>query len=158
MENQTNSKHELARPYAPSWVDRLTSWIDKQLGPPWLFYLGLGLILLLVQAIPLWVKEAYSFGTLPPLSIFFAVVAPFFLAQFHLLDNTAGIALTSLQPILKVDPAVFSDLHFRITTLSARPTLLAGLLFVIVTIPLDLLWGNPASTEATAAAPIAAVL
>ena len=28
-------------PYLPSWVDRLTGWIERQHAPLWLFYAGL---------------------------------------------------------------------------------------------------------------------
>jgi hypothetical protein len=42
-DDKANSKSETKpRPYAPSWIDRLTAWVERLPGPSWLYYLGLG--------------------------------------------------------------------------------------------------------------------
>jgi hypothetical protein len=140
------------RPYPPSWVDRFTDWVARLPGPPSLVYLGIGLLLLVVQAVALWMEEAYSIGTLPPLSLFFAAVMPFFLAQFRLLDDTASAALATLQPILEVGEEEYSELHYRLTVLPAWPTLLAGLAMLITSILLDVFWANPVHPDAISTA------
>lgn len=45
--------------YAPSWVNRLTAWVDRLPGPSWGYYAGLGLALLLVQALVLWIEGPF---------------------------------------------------------------------------------------------------
>lgn len=157
-EKDSSKSESKQQAYAPSWVDRFTDWVAQRPGPPWLVYLGIGLLLLVVQAAALWLEGAYSIGTLPPLSLFFAAVMPFFLAQFHLLDNTAGAALATLQPILEVSEEEYSELCYRLTVLPARPTLLAGLATLITSILLDVFWASPVDPDAMATSPISTVL
>jgi len=156
---KANSKSESKpQPYAPSWIDRFNDWVAQRPGPPWLVYLGIGLLLLVVQAAALWMEGAYSIGTLPPLSLFFAAVMPFFLAQFHLLDDTADAALMTLRPILEVSEEEYGELCYRLTMLAARPTLLAGLAMLITSILLDIFWANPVDPDAMATSPISTAL
>ena len=54
------------RPYSPSWVDRLTEWVDRLPGPPWLFYLIFGLVLIFLEAIILWRRGTDLLLTLTP--------------------------------------------------------------------------------------------
>jgi len=101
-DDKANSKSE-SRPqlYAPSWIDRLTAWVERLPGPSWSYCLGIGLVLLLVQAIVLWIEGAFPIGTFLPIQGFQAGVIAFFLALFHYLDERADAALTTLRPALK---------------------------------------------------------
>jgi len=101
-DDKANSQRESKpQPYAPSWADRFTAWVGRLPGPSWLYYLGLGLVLLLVQAIVLWIEGTFPIGTFLPVQGFLAGVIAFWLVLFHYLDERAGAALTTLRPALK---------------------------------------------------------
>jgi len=144
------------RPYAPSWVDRFTAWVARLPGPSWAYYPGLGLVLLLVQAIVMWVEGAFPIGTFLPIQGFQAGVIAFFLALFHYLDDRADAALTTLRPALKASEKEYSELRYQATTLPARPTLLASLAILISFIVMEhVIWRSlPSSFDALATSPI----
>ncbi len=123
MTENTNNE----RTYAPSWVDRLTAWVERLPGPNWSYYLGLGLFLILVQVIVLWAEGASPISEYMTVYGFLALVISFFLALFHYLDQRAGAALTALRPALQASDQEYHELHYRLTTLPARSTLLVGL-------------------------------
>jgi hypothetical protein len=84
---------------------------------------------------------------------------PFFLSLFHVLDNAAGAALSTLRPVMKVSEEKYGELCYRLTTLPARSTLLAGLAILIITIVLDVVQGgNPFDIETSVTPSISAPL
>jgi hypothetical protein len=146
------------QPYAPSWVDRFSAGVDRLPGPSWLYYLGLGLVLLLVQAVVLWIEGAFPIGTFLLIHLFVAGAIAFFLALFPYLDNAARTALKTLRPALKASEEEYRRLRHQITTLPARPTLLASLAAVMIIILAQELTGAPSGFEALANSPISAAL
>ncbi len=155
--DKTNAKSAgKPRPYAPSWIDRFTAWVDRLPGSKWLYYPGLGLILLLIQAAALWREGAYPVGSLSPFHLFFAGAMPFFLLMFHVLDDAADEALATLRPILKVAEE-YDELRYRLTTLPARSTLLAGLAILGITFLLER-GKNPFAVETSVALSISGPL
>jgi len=147
-----NSKGESeAQEYAPSWVDRLTDWVAQLPGPSWGYYAGLGLALLLVQALVLWVEGPFPVGTFFPVQLFMAGLVGYFLALFEYLDNRAAAALTTLRPALKAAEEEYGRLRYQLTMLPARPTLLASVVTLFIATVLDNLPGAPSSFEALAA-------
>jgi hypothetical protein len=154
--DKANSKSDSKpRPYAPSWVDRFTAWVARLPGPSWVYYLGLGLVLLFVQAIAMWVEGAFPIGTFLPIQGFHAGVIAFFLALFHYLDDRADAALTTLRPALKASEKEYSELRYQVTTLPARPTLLTSLAILISFMVMEhVIWSLPSSFDALATSPI----
>ncbi|MGB3904337.1 MAG: hypothetical protein WBB22_05395 [Anaerolineae bacterium] len=144
--------------YAPSWVDRFGDWVDRLPGPSWLYYLALGLVLLLVETIVLWIEGVYPIGTFLPLHLAAAGGITYLLALFPWLDNTAATALATLRPALKADEEEYSQLRHQLTTLRARPTLLASLGTVTFVILTDQLGVTLTSFEAVAGYPVSAGL
>jgi hypothetical protein len=144
--------------YAPSWVDLFTAWVDRQPGPSWLAYLGVGLILLLVQAAVTWAEGAYPIGTLSPIVLFYAGAMPFFLALLHGLDNIAVQALTTLRPALTTNEEEYSALRYQFTTLPARATIFVSLIILIASTLVDLREGSPISTGPLAGSPLSATV
>jgi hypothetical protein len=144
------------RPYAPSWVDRFTAWVGRLPGPSWLYYLGIGLVLLLVQAIVLWIEGTFPIGTFLPVQGFLAGVIAFWLVLLHYLDERAGEALTTLRPALKASEEEYRRLCYQVTTLPARPTLLASLAILIGFIVIEhaIFRSLPSSFDALATSPI----
>jgi hypothetical protein len=160
-DDKANSKSESRpQPYAPSWADRFTAWVERLPGSSWSYYLGIGLVLLLVQAIVLWIEGAFPIGTFLPIQGFQAGVIAFFLALFHYLDERADAALTTLRPALKASEEEYRRLRYQVTTLPARPTLLASLAILISFIVMEhVIWRSlPSSFDALATSPISCAL
>ena len=63
-------------PYAPSWVDRFNTWLARLPGQSWLYYVGTGLALFLLQNTALWGERVYPVGTIIPSHTFIAFVMP----------------------------------------------------------------------------------
>jgi hypothetical protein len=118
----------LARPYPPSWVDRLTDWVRRLPVPSWAFYLGLGLALLLLELAAKFADRTYTqIGDIRPIHVLFVLNAVYYLALFHYLDWVAGRALAAFRPSLIGDEAQYQALHYQLTTLPARPAFLASI-------------------------------
>jgi hypothetical protein len=148
-----------AEEYPPSWVDRFTGWVDRRPGPNWTYYAGLGLALLLVQIIIVWLEGVRPMGIFLPHYGFLAAMISYFMALFPYLDNRADSALTTLRPTLKASEEEYSQLRYQLTTLPARPTLLASLAGVIAINLITALFGAPTSFVALAAiSPMSAAL
>ena len=114
---------EAARPlYSPSWVDRLTDWIERRPGGPWAVYAGLaGALVGLETAVK------FADGTYParfhPWHLVLALTGVYYLALIHWLDRMAARILAAFRPIMAVDDATYARLAYELTTLPARPTL-----------------------------------
>ena len=156
-DDKANSMSESKpRPYAPSWADRLTAWVGRLPGSSWLYYLGIGLVLLLVQAIVLWIEGAFPIGTFLPIQGFLAGVMAFWLVLLHYLDERADAALATLRPALKPSEGEYGRLCYQVTTLPARPTLLTSLAILISFIVIEhvIFRSLPSSFDALATSPI----
>ena len=129
-ERIVNNNENQAILYSPSWIDRLTDWIEKLPGSNWIYYFGLGLILVLLQVIVMWIEGVAPVGTIFQFQVFFAGVISFFLALFHYLDKWAGSALEKLRPELTVTEVEYLELKFRIITLPMGLTILASLILL----------------------------
>lgn len=114
------------RPYAPSWIDRLTERVGALPVPAWGFYLVLALILELIAVGALVLggmlneQHALTYYTWPAVSVAYLI------GLVHYLDNWAGAALARFRPVLAVDEAGYERLRYQLTTLPARPTLAAS--------------------------------
>jgi hypothetical protein len=67
-----------------------------------------------------------------------AMYIVYYLALMHYLDRYAGQALIQFRPLLQVSDSQFARLHYELTTLPARSTLLAsgiGLLVTLISLP-----------------------
>ena len=85
-ELQSEVDHKQNYPYSPSWIDRLTDWIETLPGSSWFYFLGLAVVILLVQATVMWMEGAAPFGTIFQFQFFFAGVVAFFFILFHYLE------------------------------------------------------------------------
>ena len=112
--------------------------------------------MLLVQAIVLWIEGAFPIGTFLPVQGFLAGVIAFWLVLIHYLDERAGAALATLRPALKASEEEYRRLRYQVTTLPARPTLLASLAILISFIVIEhvIFRSLPSSFDALATSPI----
>ena len=129
IDDQVKAESE-SRPYAPSWLDRFNAWLARLPGPSWAYYLGIWLVLVLLQIAALWGEGAYPVGTFLTNHTVIAGLIPFLLALSLFLDNKAGAALATLRPAMKVSEEEYRRLRYQLTTLPAHPTLLVSLLGV----------------------------
>lgn len=104
-------------PYPPSWIDQLFTWIDGLWGPPWIFYLLVFLIMILIGHVTLWLEGSLPFGNInlariaeQPLLLYFPVLMQY-------LNRIARRSLRNFQPILKISPAEVNRLEYELTTL-----------------------------------------
>lgn len=114
---------QVARPYSPSWADRLTGWIDRLPGPAWLYYVGVSVALILIRAAAAWSDGSYAFGDFFPRHVLDAASVLYPLFVLHYLDNLAGTALSDFRPVLTSDDAGYENLRYQLTTMPARPVL-----------------------------------
>ena len=118
------------RPYAPSWLDRLTDLVARLPGPYWLFYLVFGVILALARTAIAWIDGSYPVGTFFAVHVIDGLIPAYFLFAMHLLDDLAKRAMADFRPRLRGGEAEYEQLTRRLTTMPFRTTLVVGILAV----------------------------
>lgn len=124
----SNSKADpggFIKDYSPSWVDYLTRWINRLPGSNGIYYIGLGLIIFLVQVLVLSLDGILA-TSLDSAHIFMAVAIPYMLVLISYLNSAAQKNLRILQPSLCLDGERTRLLEKNLTTLPAPWTILAG--------------------------------
>ncbi len=101
--------------YRPSWLDRFFDWVDRLPGPPWLFYLGLWAILMLIQILTQWITASQE--GLMPFHFVTTFACPYALAIMHYQDRMAVRSLQKFWPALDCDDHECEYLRYRLTTL-----------------------------------------
>lgn len=130
-----------ARPYAPSGVDRLTDWVRRLPGPVAVFYLGVGISLVLLEWAIKWGDGTYQQVGIIPAALYHATLmlsGLYCLSSIPQLDDMAQTTLARFRPLLTGDAATQALLAWRLTILPARPALLAGIVGVLLA--LLMLW------------------
>lgn len=105
------------RPYASSWLDRLTDAIARLPGPSGVWYLALGLLLALVRTITGWVDGSYPFPTLFRVHVLDGLIPVYFVFVIHALDELARRAIADYRPVLRGGADEYAGLTYRLTTL-----------------------------------------
>jgi hypothetical protein len=158
-EKRRSKSRSHPQPYSPSWVNHLTAWVDRRSWPSWSWYLGLWLVLVIIQIAALWIEGVHPVGKVFPAQLFMPAMIALFLAMIHFLDNRAEAALTTLRPALKATEEEYDQLRYQLTTLPAWPTILASLATMAAIYLIGFLTGETDSAlEALAGSPIAATL
>jgi len=144
------------RPYPPSWLDYLSGVLQWLPGPSWIYYLGLGLILVVVQVAVLWIEGVFAVGTLFPVQLFIPAMITLLLGMIHYLDRRASAALETLRPTITLDAEGYAQARYRLATLPALPTLLASIVTIGIIALLGLITGeSEGSIEALSSSPVA---
>jgi hypothetical protein len=159
-EGETGRRDEFEpKPYPPSWVNHLNAWVARRRWPGWYFYVGLWLVLVIVQVAVLWLEGAYPIGFIFPAQLFIPTMLALFLGMIRFLDSRADAALTTLRPALTATELERSQLRYQLTTMPFWPTILASVVVVGSLALLGVLSGETeASIEALSASPIAYTL
>jgi hypothetical protein len=146
------------RPFKPSWIDRFTDWVDRLPLQIWILYLGLGLVLIVFQLIPLWVEDTSQIEVLISVIVFNSMAIPYVLALIHYLDNEAITALEVMKPAIKLSDREFNLLLYKISTMPFLPSLMSGLATLIIMILIEQLWYVPVRYEAFAQLPVLSII
>jgi hypothetical protein len=131
MSEDSVAATEVIRPYPPSWLDRLTAWVDRLPLPAPAVY-----ALASLAAVVLFVLNDALSGhgllyAIHPFHIVLAVELVYVIALIHFLDREAGRALEGMRPLLTCDQAGYWTLHYQLTTIPARTTLWIGMVGAI---------------------------
>ena len=116
----------VARPYPPSWFDRLKGSIERSGRRWWAWYVVGAAIPVPIVAVVAWAAGMYPPGTFHPFHVFLAMLPAATLWYMHLLDRVAERAVAQMAPKLAAEPALIERLTYSLTTMPARPALLLG--------------------------------
>src|SRR3970040_856199 len=100
-------------PSPPSWFDRLTDWVGRLPGPFWAFYLGLALVIYLLETVVQWQSGTTPFGSFLPTHTAMALSA-IALGLGHYLKGYAGRAFDTYRPSLRADAAEGGVIGYRL--------------------------------------------
>jgi len=126
-EIETPSRQAFLPPYPPSWVDRFTDWVERLPVPWWLFYLVVGLLLETIQIYILSSGSVFDAFGVHLFQFYFPINYVLALFLMHALDRRGTTALERFRPALRPQPGVEERMAYELTTLPARPTIVAGL-------------------------------
>ena len=117
----------VARPYSPSWFDRLKGSIERSGRRWWAWYVIGAVLPVPIVLVTAWAAGMYPPGTIHPFHVFLAMIPAATLWYMHLLDRVAGRAHDQMAPNLAVDEAAAELLRYSLTTMPARPALVWAL-------------------------------
>ena len=117
--------------YNQSWIDRINNWIRRLPGDNWQYYFGIGIFLLLGQALILWIEGGEFIVGLHPVQVFLSVAIVFILAIIPYFNDRALSALETIKPALIVTEDQYKNFAYRLTNLPAWPTVLISILFLL---------------------------
>jgi hypothetical protein len=126
---------EFVPPYPPSWVDRLTDWVERLPIPWWLFYVLLAAVLCGLVALGLWRAGVYRDFGFHPMQIWMPTLGAYLLGLTHALDRVAASSMQRFRPAFRGDDSAFAAAVYRMTTLPARETLIITIVLTVLTLP-----------------------
>lgn len=121
-------------PYAPSWYDRLQTWVERRVGPPWLAYIGAFVVIAGVLDAIAWLSGFVAPGELDPYINSGAAYMVIGYAGMHVLDVSAARAWRAFRPATRLDDAASDRFAYELTTMPARPALVATLVGLAVSL------------------------
>lgn len=140
-----------AAPYPAGWADRVTDRVDRLPLPAWAFYLLVWLGLFSVETSINWYSGVYPVGTFFLYHLIFTGLVIYGLALVHYFDKVAGDALVALRPALTGTEAEFDRLHYEISTMPARSSIVAVVAGIVLGIPIVLLFADSRTLALTKA-------
>jgi len=120
------------RPYPMSWVDHILRAVQRARIPNWAFYAALfavGHALVVALRVRDGLPLDQALLVPPPV---FLVWAVYLLAMTQYLNAVARERLGRFRAAIEVDDAEYGDMAYRLTTMPAVPTLLNGVLWVVI--------------------------
>lgn len=112
-------------PYKASWVNRLINFVTELRAPSAVFYLVSWAIFFIILTILRWNEGVYPAGTLYPSDLVMSATGIFFVALIHYLDQWAVKKMSVFRHAMTTTDQEFEELVYQISTLPARPTMIA---------------------------------
>ena len=141
--------------FRPSWIDGFSTWIEKLPGPSWATFLGIGLILLILQVGVLW-GEAGTAVSPDKMQLFFSAAIAFILGVIPYFSLRAASALTAISAIFVGTEDEREHLDYRLRHLPAVPTIAAGCLALIYILSMETISGDAFQLKSLIEYPLAA--
>ena len=129
----TSTADGRARPYAPSWLDRLFDWIVDLPGPTWLAYLVLTVPSAILANAAIWLSGLRPFGEPEPVGVGWGVATIAILAASHRLKVVAASAFDAFRPALGTGVDDPDRARYDLTVMPARPILFLTVFSVVIT-------------------------
>lgn len=123
-----------ARPYAPSWLNRLLDWIDRLPGPTWAAYAVAALIAIAGGHLGLWETGLLAWGELDGAQVFWGIYLPAQVWIIEYLDRVARDSFAAFRPAVDLDDEEADNELYRLTVIPAFPALLIALLVLPMTL------------------------
>ena len=117
----------MTRPYARSWVNVVTAWLESLPGPTWLAYAVAATAWTLASSFApgasVWAiaPTDLAFGPALSATLYYGTLPVAVLGLMHLLDSRARLAVAALAPRLALDPEAVAELTYRLSVAPARP-------------------------------------
>lgn len=121
-----------ARPYPPSYVDRLMDAVRQLPIPYWLTYLALFLLQSLFVHIVAWADGWLPVFTFNSMGLMFPLWLWGPLAIMTYLNSIARRALSSFSPLLDLTPEQLRRLEYEFTTMPSRSVILSSVFWAAV--------------------------
>jgi hypothetical protein len=110
------------RPYPPSWVDRLSGWVERSGLPGIVFYSSLYLALTLVIQVMGWLAGTAPFGVLNQQEFLYQIFALVAFYYMYIAPGFAMDAMRNFRPLLDVSEREFYRLKYSLAFLPAGLT------------------------------------
>lgn len=120
------------KPYRKSWMDYLIDRIKRLRIKPWWFYLGLLLLVSIINNVILWIDGSLKAGDIHPLFTSTSIYTIYGIAFYHYLTHVAEHALHDFFPVLNESTQKEQELSYRMTMLPASWGWLALALGIVV--------------------------
>jgi hypothetical protein len=122
----------VAKPFTPSFLDRLMDFVQQLPIPFWLTYLVLFLLEGFLNQAIAWITGWLPRFQVNPLIFLFPLWLWGPLAIITHLDRVAMDALSSFSPLIDIDEKALKKLKFEFTTMPAIPVILSGIFWLII--------------------------
>lgn len=121
-------KESAQMPYKPSWVNRLINFVTGLKVPSAVFYLVFWAIFFIIITTLRWNEGVYPAGTLGLSDLVMSATGIFFVALIQYLDQWAANKMKVFRHAMTTTDQEFEGLVYQLTTLPARPTIIACLI------------------------------
>jgi hypothetical protein len=123
-------RERVVLPYSPSWVDRLTAWVERLPGPAWLYYLAAFASLSAAYYLVKWWEGGFP-AQVSRVALLAQISVFGYLGTIHYLDKIASDAMARFRPAIEAPAWRVVDLEYQLTTMPARMVWLMTLLGVL---------------------------
>jgi hypothetical protein len=116
--------------YRPSWVDKLSAWIEGLPGHQSFYFIIIGIILLAIQTGFYWFENPTATGKFLPGHLFLSAAITFILAVIPIFDKQAEEALVKFLPLSNLENEQKNEIEQRLTNLPGFGAVIAGVLAI----------------------------